>query len=58
MKKPKVVTREELERLLEERVESRLGISVEEFIQKADRDELPDSPSSTGLGLLLGTKEH
>lgn len=53
---PQELTREEFERLLEERVLRHLGMSLEEFIALLDRGELPDHPAATELAILVGAR--
>ena len=51
---PIEMSREEFARLLEERVQRELGMSLDAFIAALDAGELPDTSAAMGLALLVG----
>lgn len=48
---------EELLAQIGREAEVRLGMSLEEFVEKYRRGELPDTPAVDELGILLGSAE-
>jgi hypothetical protein len=51
------VSEEELLAQIGREAEERLGMSLEEFVEKYRRGELPDTPAVNELGILLESVE-
>jgi hypothetical protein len=48
------MTRAEFTRLMEERVQRELGMSLDAFLAALDAGELPDTSAAMSLALLVG----
>ena len=53
---PIELTGEEFERLLEERAQHEMGMTLEAFIAALDAGELPDTSAAMGLAILIGER--
>ncbi|HEY7062005.1 MAG TPA: hypothetical protein VII06_11040 [Chloroflexota bacterium] len=53
---PRDLRREEFARLLEERVQRELGMTLEAFLAALDAGELPDTSAAMGLAMLVGAR--
>ncbi len=55
---PQELSREEFARLLEDRIQRELGISLQAFLAALDAGELPDSSAAMSLAMLVGARSR